>query len=524
MSRSSKLRLLTLACLVAAQLALLLTRFDAGVFHASEAGLVRAFAGVWKLPRLVLAIGAAGLLFGGARLREEVARLVTSERPARSLALQVTGFGAFFAAAVPLLEGRDEAWLGPWLLAGAAWGVLTLAAVAPLAEWLALARRRALALAAIAGIGALAYLAGRTSTSELWDPLRESTLFVSHALLSWITDDVVLDASDFVLGTSRFRCQISPECSGFEGIGLVWVFCGSFLWLFRKDLRFPNALVVPLVGTLLVWFANAARITFLIAIGSWVSPDLAVEGFHSIAGTAAFCAISLGLLYLGRRSSFVTRSVVASGVNWTAVYLAPLLLVVAAALFLGPFSSGLDVLYPLRPVFALGLLVLLRHRLPPVRFAPTRRAVAIGVAAWLVWMVALRLQDGPPRELALQSEWHNLPLGWGLFWLALRITGTVWMAPWTEELAFRGYLQRRLVRAEFREVPLDHLSWPALLGASVFFGLTHHHWVAATACGALYGWAQVRGRSLSDAVVAHATTNALLVLYALSTGDWSVWL
>ena len=524
MSRTARLRLFVLAALVAVQFVCLLTRFDAGVFHDAESDVVRAFAGIWKLPKLLLAVGAAGLLFGGSRFREELVPLVTRERHASFLALQIAGFATFFASGLPLLEGRNENWLAPWLVAGFGWGALTLLALAPLREWIGLARRQIGALTAIACIGVLAHLAGRYSTSELWDPLRESTLVVSHALLSWMTDDVVLDASNFILGTSRFRCQISPECSGFEGIGLVWVFCGSYLWLFRRDLRFPNALVVPVVGTVLVWFANAARITTLVAIGSWYSPDLAVEGFHSIAGMAAFCVFSLGLLAVSRKSSFITKSVVANGVNWTAVYLSPLLLAVGAAVFLGPFSSGLDVLYPMRPVLAIGLLVLMRHRLPPVRFTPTWRAVSIGVAAWVVWMIALRLEDGPPREIAIQSEWHNLPVGWGLFWITLRITGTVWMAPWTEELAFRGYLQRRLVRSDFREVPLDHLSWPALLGASVFFGLTHHYWIAATVCGALYGWAQVRGKSLSDAVVAHATTNALLVVYALSTGDWSVWL
>jgi membrane protease YdiL (CAAX protease family) len=48
-------------------------------------------------------------------------------------------------------------------------------------------------------------------------------------------------------------------------------------------------------------------------------------------------------------------------------------------------------------------------------------------------------------------------------------------------------------------------------------------WLAGSIAGLLFGLALFRRRSLGDAVQAHATTNLLLVIYAVTTGRWSAW-
>ena len=49
------------------------------------------------------------------------------------------------------------------------------------------------------------------------------------------------------------------------------------------------------------------------------------------------------------------------------------------------------------------------------------------------------------------------------------------------------------------------------------------NWPAATLAGMAYALVYYRRGKLSDAVLAHATTNLLLAAYALATGDWSRW-
>ena len=55
-----------------------------------------------------------------------------------------------------------------------------------------------------------------------------------------------------------------------------------------------------------------------------------------------------------------------------------------------------------------------------------------------------------------------------------------------EELAFRGFLLRRLVAEDFEAVPSGRFTWPALLLSSVAFGALHgSRWIAGTLAGLL---------------------------------------
>jgi len=53
-----------------------------------------------------------------------------------------------------------------------------------------------------------------------------------------------------VVGTDSFAVEIAWQCSGYEGIGLVWAFLGAYIWFFRRQLRFPQAwlLLLPEPG------------------------------------------------------------------------------------------------------------------------------------------------------------------------------------------------------------------------------------------------------------------------------------
>src|SRR6185312_16900527 len=88
--------------------------------------------------------------------------------------------------------------------------------------------------------------------------------------------------------------------------------------------------------------------------------------------------------------------------------------------------------------------------------------------------------------------------------------------PIAEELAFRGYLLRRLIAADFSEVDKRRLSPSAAIGSSLAFGALHPGaMLAACLAGMAYAYAQhVRGRT-GDAIVAHAVTNTCIAGYVL---------
>jgi CAAX prenyl protease-like protein len=109
-------------------------------------------------------------------------------------------------------------------------------------------------------------------------------------------------------------------------------------------------------------------------------------------------------------------------------------------------------------------------------------------------------------------------------WIAFRVLAAVVTVPIAEELAFRGYLLRRLISADFEAVSFQAFTWFSLFASSLFFGLMHgERWLAGTLAGVLYALATMRSGRIGDAVVAHATTNLLLAAYVLVFGRWGLW-
>jgi CAAX prenyl protease-like protein len=95
--------------------------------------------------------------------------------------------------------------------------------------------------------------------------------------------------------------------------------------------------------------------------------------------------------------------------------------------------------------------------------------------------------------------------------------------PIAEELAFRGYLLRRLVSPDFDKLG-PRFTWLSFLLSSFLFGALHGRWLAGTVAGMFYAWAMYRRGRVGDAIIAHATTNALIAADVLILGSWNHWM
>jgi len=117
----------------------------------------------------------------------------------------------------------------------------------------------------------------------------------------------------------------------------------------------------------------------------------------------------------------------------------------------------------------------------------------------------------------------SLSAGGKAAWFFFRIAGAVITVPIAEELAFRGYVMRKLIADDFEKVPLGRFTWVSFLVSSALFGVLHGQWLAGTLAGMVFAAAVYRSGLLADAIVAHSVTNALLSAYVLTTHDWSLW-
>jgi exosortase E/protease (VPEID-CTERM system) len=362
---------------------------------------------------------------------------------------------------------------------------------------------------------------------EFWNSLAMPTLQLVHSLLGWIYSDLVYQPEKSILGTADFQVEISYACSGIEGIALVIIFLAIYLWLFRKELRFPQAFWLFPLGTIAIWLANAVRIAMLITIGASFSPEIAVWGFHAQAGWIAFTLIALGAIALSNRMQFFTVTkpdfpVVKTGKTLATALLVPLLVLMATSMLTSASSSGFDTLYPLRVVAIATVLYYFRQTYTGLGWSWTWQAPAIGTAVFMIWI--LLEPDVDSSKTALSQGLAELTSGSAAVWLIFRVLGSVIAVPLAEELAFRSYLIRKLIAKDFENVPFGQFSWFSFMLTSVLFGLLHERWVAGTLAGMAYAWALYRRGQIGDAVIAHMTTNALIAIFVLTHARWSLWL
>lgn len=522
---------LALVALLVAELIVITARFDRKSL---------AYAPRWwvDVPRLAVAAGTAVLIIGvgvgGVKSRRRVDETLESVHPSQrwwvwGLA-HLVAFAVFAWLTDVVFRGGSQvtilssALYVSWVAAGLAtigfWGATLVRSDVQLA----LLKRNSGMLAAGAAVGTLAWFAG-SATNWLWRPLGRGTLYLSHKLLSLVTTDTVYRPDELLVGTSKFEILIEPRCSGYEGIGLVCAFLAVYLYLFRAQLRFPNALLVFPIGSLVIWLMNSVRIAALVALGSWVSSPIAEGGFHSQAGWMAFCGVALGLVYLLHRLPFFNGEEAVPDAaqvgDPTAAYLAPMLVLVATAMSTTAFSNGFDPLYPARVLTVVGVLWIFRRYYRGASWSCSWHAVATGIVAFAIWMALEPSASAAESASKLRSNLASLPTIWAGVWLVSRFIGFVLTVPIAEEMAFRGYLARLLVSEDFAKLPARCLTWLSLVVSSVLFGALHRErWVAGTAAGLLYAFALDRRGRLSDAILAHATTNGLIAAYVLVTGSW----
>lgn len=107
--------------------------------------------------------------------------------------------------------------------------------------------------------------------------------------------------------------------------------------------------------------------------------------------------------------------------------------------------------------------------------------------------------------------------------LVIRLLGLAVTVPLIEEVFWRGFLMRYLVRDDFTSVPIGTYTLQSFALTTVLFAAVHPEILAALAWGGLVNWLVCRTGNLWAAIVAHAVTNLLLGLYILGFGAYWLW-
>jgi exosortase E/protease (VPEID-CTERM system) len=348
--------------------------------------------------------------------------------------------------------------------------------------------------------------------------------------LSPFVSGIVANPATAIIGTHHFRVQILAGCSGLEGLVLILAFVSLWLLVFRKECRFPQSLVLIPLSLVLVFLLNAVRIAALVLIGNAGGKQIAINGFHSQAGWIAFSAVSVGFCFLIQRIPWFATTpqsrtyLETSAPNPRSAFLLPFLAILAAGMFATAVSAaGIQWLYPLRFFAAAGVLWYFRRAYAGLGWDFDWLAPILGAVVFAVW-IALDLSATPDADHAFSASLTSSSRAAAIIWIVFRVLAAVVTVPLAEELAFRGFFMRRLISRDFESVSFSSFSWFALLVSSIAFGVLHGgFWIAGCIAGVIFGLAAIRRGRFGDAVVAHATANALLATYVLTYHKWHLW-
>jgi len=320
-----------------------------------------------------------------------------------------------------------------------------------------------------------------------------------------------------ILSSNSFSIHIWPACSGVEGFALTILFLGCYFYAFKESLRFPNVWVLLPIGLLLSWALNVLRIAALFSIGMNGHPELAVSGFHTHAGWLAFSILAFALIGLSTSVPWFRRGNTAPQPlleDWTAARTLPFAAFMGAALLLSTFTVIPDLWYVVKVLaMSFALAVFLPVYRAHLSWRIDKLAVPAGIVIGLLW-IALGLTGSTASTL--NTVLASLPIGVWLGWVLVRLLGTVVLVPVVEELVFRGYLLDRFSHNGGATRVIG------LLVSTGLFAVMHERWALAGCAGLVYGLLYLRSHRVTDSIVAHSASNAIIGLYALATAQWSL--
>ena len=414
------------------------------------------------------------------------------------------------------------------VLAGIAAIVTGALAVLPWRQWVRFASiPGAIWLYAAGGAGLL--IGTTTLVRRLWSPAASLTFSLVKALLTPFVKITMADPVTLDIGTARFGVNIAPQCSGLEGISLLLLFGSLWLFLFRRECRFPQALLLLPIGAGILFLLNSVRVAALILIGHAGAPAIALGGFHSQAGWLTFNGVSLGLCVVARRLPWFTTwkateaSMTEGESAATLPYLLPLLSILAAGMISHAVSGEFEWLYGLRLLAPVAVCAVYRREYAAMDWRGSWMAIAAGAGVILLW-VGLDFVFGTGTPATMPEALRGASSGMRIGWIAIRVLSACVTVPFAEELAFRGFLLRRFQSREFDTLPDTSYTWLGVLASSAIFGALHGpRWPAGVLAGGIFAWVYLRRGRIGEAVVAHATANALLAAGVVLFGAWQYW-
>jgi CAAX prenyl protease-like protein len=203
----------------------------------------------------------------------------------------------------------------------------------------------------------------------------------------------------------------------------------------------------------------------------------------------------------------------------TSLYVVPFLfyLLIPALLSL---TFDQYVTYAVKTIFMSILLLFLVPRYKLNRRNISVFAIPVGIAIIAIWILI------DPYHPHLGASEYNPLLTENLiyFQFLIKFMGMVFVAASIEELFVRSFLNRVLINpSNWEAVPHGKFTALSFIMTTLFFGFAHYRWLAGLISGILFNLTYYKTKKIESCILAHATANSVLFLYAVLTSSWGLW-
>ncbi|MEO0453037.1 MAG: CAAX prenyl protease-related protein [Verrucomicrobiota bacterium] len=213
-------------------------------------------------------------------------------------------------------------------------------------------------------------------------------------------------------------------------------------------------------------------------------------------------------------------------------YVAPFILFLIIFLMLGGIHDlAKYFLHPISVLVVGGTLWFHRKVYPKIEIKRPVETIALGLLGTVLWIYLFVVPEDTSEGFNPFKEFSQ-PLA--IFFLISRLIGFALVTPFMEEIFWRGFLMRILIKEDdrslkekdWRELPLGqygHFSFWATTVLFVFAHATAQETVASISFALLAGGWFLKTKSLGDVILLHAVTNLSLAGYVLVTQKWYFW-
>jgi hypothetical protein len=202
-------------------------------------------------------------------------------------------------------------------------------------------------------------------------------------------------------------------------------------------------------------------------------------------------------------------------------FAAPFFLFIAFLSVESYFPDQHYALYPIKTILVAASIAWYWRLLPPLRPAAPMLSVGVGILGVILWIGLDPVLVHYDQPLIGRNPFQLYPTACAWWLFGFRLVGITFVVPVMEELFWRGFLMRWLIKEDFTAVPLGTYQPFSFWITTVCFATVHgSEWPLAVVVGVLYGAWFVRTKSLGSIMLAHGTTNLLLAFYCLITNDW----